>query len=319
MHIVKRDDYKKRPGWDAVVRLGIDDCETYKNAGKSQFKWDGLTCDEKSIIKSVNGKPQIIPVFYAAYHEYGTNEVGSLSTFETGSRWVDEEAAQILVKLAAVLSNTAKVKAIYEDYENDRWSMGLDKVSEDDFNKSIAKLAFHRDELAASFKKAKEEREQKYKAENAAREKQAEEDNLASDREVNLVLWPNPTPEQRVIIDALHTVKFSIRNDGVVYANGRRFMSSAGMEYFMNSLNMTLSSCSDAGAYVGEKVISRACAQGVAMQVIEWGNTAKDNSISDRAWRMASIDGIISYNPLTYQIMFSHWAGMARVYTSRGF
>lgn len=77
MHIAKSDKYKKRPGWTALVRLGIDDCEAYKSGGGSLFKWDGLTCDDKSIIQAVNSKPQTIPVFYAAYHEYGAMESGN--------------------------------------------------------------------------------------------------------------------------------------------------------------------------------------------------------------------------------------------------
>lgn len=48
MHVVKSEDYKKRPGWDALVRLGIDDCNTYKNGGKSVFKWGDQSCDEKA-------------------------------------------------------------------------------------------------------------------------------------------------------------------------------------------------------------------------------------------------------------------------------
>ncbi len=35
-----------------------------------------------------------------------------------------------------------------------------------------------------------------------------------------------------MIVDALHTIKFTIRNDGVAYANGRWFMSIAGLEFF---------------------------------------------------------------------------------------
>lgn len=132
MHIVKSDDYKKRPGWPALVRLGTDDCETYKSGGGSLFKWDGLTCNDKSIILAVNSKPQTIPVFYAAYHEYGSYGVGELSNFDNSTR-TGEEASKILVNLTTVLNNPAKVDAIYADYEKDRWSMGLGTVNESDF------------------------------------------------------------------------------------------------------------------------------------------------------------------------------------------
>jgi hypothetical protein len=122
-----------------------------------------------------------------------------------------------------------------------------------------------------------------------------------------------------MIIDALHTVKFTIRNDGVAYANGRRFMSVAGLESLKNSLNMSMESCSDVGAYVDEKVVGRACVQALARDIVEWGKTAKDSSISDRAWNAAAVDGSITYNPIKWEILFSHWAGMARVYASRGY
>ncbi|EPO4457874.1 hypothetical protein ACUAWN_000311 [Escherichia coli] len=266
----------------------------------------------------MNEKPQSIPIFYAAYHEYGSHEVGSISTFEHVAR-ISDEMAKIPVNLATVLSNPAKVDAIYDDYENDRWSMGLNKVSRSDFKNSIAAFAKNRDALASSYQKAHDENQKQYQAERDARVKREKAESIASEREINLVLWQNPTPEQRMIVDAFHTVKFTIRNDGVAYANGRRFMSVAGLESLKNSLNMSMESCSDVGAYVDEKVVSRACVQALARDIVEWGKTAKDSSISDRAWNAAAVDGSITYNPIKWEILFSHWAGMARVYASRGY
>ena len=227
--------------------------------------------------------------------------------------------AKIPVNLATVLSNPAKVDAIYDDYENDRWSMGLNKVSRSDFKNSIAAFTKNRDALASNYQKAHDENQKQYQAERDARVKREKAESIASEREINLVLWQNPTPEQRMIVDAFHTVKFTIRNDGVAYANGRRFMSVAGLESLKNSLNMSMESCSDVGAYVDEKVVSRACVQALARDIVEWGKTAKDSSISDRAWNAAAVDGSITYNPIKWEILFSHWAGMARVYASRGY
>ncbi len=318
MHVVKSEEYKKRAGWDALIRLGIDDCNTYKNGGKSLYKWGDRSCDEKGLIKAVNEKPQSIPIFYAAYHEYGSYEVGSIPTFEHGAR-VSDEMAKIPLNLATVLSNPARVDAIYDDYENDRWSMGLNKVSKSDFKNSIATFTKNRDALASNYQKIHDENQKQYQAERDTQAKREKTESIASEREINLVLWQNPTPQQRMIIDALHTVKFTIRNDGIAYANGRRFMSVAGLESLKNSLNMSMVSCSDVGAYVDEKVISQACVQGLAEGIIEWGKTAKDRSISDRAWNAAAMDSSINYNPIKWEILFSHWAGMARVYASRGY
>lgn len=318
LHIVKSDDYKKRPGWDAMIRLGIDDCETYKSGGASFFKWDGLTCNDKSIIQAVNNKPQSIPLFYAAYHEYGGYGIGGLSSFDNGDR-AGEEAANVMVNLATALNNPKKVEVIYTDYEKERWSMGLDKVNEGDFKNSLATLAMERDKLVSNYQKLHDENQQRYRAEREAQAKRTQEELIASERPINLVLWSNPTPEQKIILNALNTIKFTIRGNRVTYANGRWFMSVDGLESLRNSLDMSMSSCSDVGAYAGEKVISRACVQGLAGNIVEWGKTAKDTSISDRAWRAAAIDGSITYNPIKYEILFGHWAGMARVYASRGY
>ncbi|WP_249544273.1 hypothetical protein [Escherichia coli] len=316
MHIVKSDDYKKRPGWPALVRLGTDDCETYKSGGGSLFKWDGLTCNDKSIILAVNSKPQTIPVFYAAYHEYGSYGVGELSNFDNSTR-TGEEASKILVNLTTVLNNPAKVDAIYADYEKDRWSMGLGTVNESDFKKSLATFAQERDKLASEYHKLRDANQKRYLAERDERIKREKEEAMASEKTIDLVLWQNPTVEQQMVVDALHTIKFTIRNDGVAYANGRRFMSIAGMEYLRNSLALSMESCSDAGAYVGDTALNRACIQGLARNIVEWGKTANDRSISDRTWNAAAMDGSINYNPIKYEILFSHWAGMARVYSAR--
>ncbi|EMV5331351.1 hypothetical protein AACL97_000747 [Escherichia coli] len=318
MHIAKSDKYKKRPGWTALVRLGIDDCEAYKSGGGSLFKWDGLTCDDKSIIQAVNSKPQTIPVFYAAYHEYGGNGVGELSRFDNSSK-TGEEASKILVNLAIALSNPAKVDAIYTDYGNDRWSMGLVTVNESDFKTSLATFAQERDKLASEYQKLRNENQKRYRAERDERIKREKEESKASEKTIDLVLWQNPTAEQQMIVDALHTIKFTIRNDGVAYANGRWFMSIAGLEFFRNSQDLSMKSCSDAGAYVGETALNRACVQGIARSIVEWGKTASDRTISDGAWNAAALDGSINYNPVKYEILFSHWAGMARVYSARGY
>ena len=318
MHIVKSDDYKKRPGWPALVRLGTDDCETYKSGGNSLFKWDGLTCDDKNIIQAVNGKPQSIPVFYAAYHEYGSYGIGELSSFDNSTQ-TGEEASKILANLATTLNNPAKVDTIYADYEKDRWSMGLGTVNEVDFKKSLAAFARERDKLTSEYQKLHDGNQKQYQAERDERIKLEKEASIASEKTIDLVLWQNPTTEQQMIVDALHTVKFTIRNDGVAYANGRRFMSVAGLESLRNSLDLSMASCSDVGAYVGEKALDHACVQGMARNIVEWGKTANDRSISDRAWNTAATDGSINYNPVKYEILFSHWAGMARVYSARGY
>ncbi|MGI8490008.1 hypothetical protein QWJ20_15935 [Pectobacterium sp. S5] len=318
MHMVKSNDYKERPGWDAVVRLGDDDCQVYRSGGESFFKWDGATCDTKIVIDSVNTKPQNIPVFYAAYHEYGRYGIGEISHFNNSDA-TREQAIKLMVNLSEVLSTPEKIDSIFADYERDYRRMGLDKVEEGGFKKRLVDFAQKRDELTSNYQKFHDENQKRYQAERDTQIKREKEASIASEREIALVLWQNPTPEHQIIVDALRTVKFTIRNDGVAYANGRRFMSVMGLEYLRNSLNMSMASCSDVGAYIGEKALNRACVRGIARNIVEWGKTAKDSSISDRAWNAAAMEGSINYNPIKYEILFSHWAGMARVYASRGY
>ena len=317
LHLKKSEDYKKRPGWQAFERLATDDCRVYKSGGKSLFKWGGITCDTNGAIKYINETPNVISVFYAAYHEYGGYEMGGFSSFDNTKR-LPEEVTGMFANLAKELNNPEKANAIYADYESDRWSMGLNEISESDFKKHISSFAAKQQEFTSQYQQVRNDNQQRYKAEYEAAEKQKRERNIASERPINLVLWSNPTPAQRRILDALGTIKFTIREDGIAYANGRRFIGINGLEYFKNSLDLSLASCSDVGAYIGESSISISCANGLAQDIVEWGKTANNHSISDAAWSAAAVDSSINFNVIKYEISFSHWVGMARVYASRG-
>ncbi|PNM25777.1 hypothetical protein A6J66_017295 [Yersinia enterocolitica] len=317
LHLKKSDEYKKRPGWQVFERLATDDCRVYKSGGSSLLKWQDLPCDASGGIKYINETPSVIPVFYAAYHEYGSYGVGALSSFEDSGR-LSEETVGFFANLAKALNTPTKVDAIYADYESDRWSMGLDEISESDFKKHISSFAAKQQEFMSQYQKAQNDNQLRYKAEHEAADKQKREQNIASERPINLVLWDNPTSAQKLVTNALGTIKFTIRNDGVAYANGRRFMSVSGLEYFRNSLDISLSSCADVGAYIGENSIGMSCANGLAQDIVEWGKTAKNSSISDPAWNAAAVDSSINYNVIKYELSFSHWVGMARVYSARG-
>ncbi|MFM1453851.1 hypothetical protein WFP04_19120 [Yersinia enterocolitica] len=317
LHLKKSNEYKKRPGWQVFERLATDDCRVYKSGGNSLLKWQDLPCDTSGGIKYINETPNVIPVFYAAYHEYGSYDVRALSSFEDSGR-LSEEMAGFFANLAKTLSTTAKVDAIYADYESDRWSMGLNEISEPDFKKHISSFAAKQQEFMYQYQKTQNDNQLRYKVEHKAAEKQKREQNIASERPINLVLWDNPTSAQKLVTNALGTIKFTIRNDGMAYANGRRFMAVNGLEYFRNSMDISLSSCADVGAYIGEGTIGMSCADGLAEDITEWGKTAKNSSISDAAWNAAAVDSSINYNVIKYEILFSHWVGMARVYSSRG-
>lgn len=317
LHLKKSEEYKKRPGWQAFEKLATDDCRVYKSGGKSLFKWGGTNCDASGAIKHINETPNVIPVFYAAYHEYGGYEMGAISSFDNTKR-LPEEATGMLANLAKELNDPKKVNTIYADYVSDRWSMGLNEISESDFKTHISSFAAKQQEFMSQYQQAQNDNQQRYNDEHEAAEKQKREQNIASERPINLVLWDNPTSAQRRVTDAIGTIKFTIRNDGWSYANGRRFIGVSGLEYFRNSLDMSLASCSDVGAYIGESSIAMSCANGLAQDIVEWGKTANNHSISDAAWSAAAVDSSINFNVIKYEISFSHWAGMARVYASRG-
>lgn len=318
LHIKKSDAYKERPGWEAFEKLTADDCQSYKRGGKHLISWSSAGCGTDEAILFINTKPNIIPMLYAAYHEYGSDGVGSLSSFENTGR-EGEEAAAITARLSRALGDQEKVNLIYADFKKDRWSMGLIDISEADFMKEISNFAAQSVRMETDYQKIKSDNQARYKAEREAAEQQKVEQNLASERQISLVTWSNPTPAQRYLQDALDTITFTVRNDGWSYANGRKFMAVYGLSSFRNSLDLSLESCADIGAYTDSSRISIACVKGLAADIKEWGSVAKDSSISDAAWRSAAVDGSINYNPVKYQILFSHWAGMARVYSSKGF
>lgn len=317
LHIKKSDTYKERPGWKAFEKLAVEDCQSFKNGDKHLIPWSSAACGTDDAIKFINTKPNVIPTIYAAYHEYGSDGVGGLSSFENTGR-EHEEAAAIAAGLSRALGNQEKVSLIYADFKKDRWSMGLIDISEADFRKGISDFAAQSVRLEADYQKIKSDSQARYKAEREAAEKQRVEQNLASERQISLVTWNNPTPAQRYLLDALDTIKFTVRNDGWSYANGRKFMAVYGLSSFKNSLDLSLESCADIGAYTDSSGISIACVKGLAADIKEWGSVANDDSISDAAWRSAAVEGSINYNPVKYQILFSHWAGMARVYSSKG-
>ncbi len=317
-HISDNYDYKKRPGWDALMRIAIDDCDVHKNGGKSTFSWEGFTCDDRGIIRAVNSNSQAIPLFYAAYHEYGSRRVGTLSGFENNSK-NGQEIYKLLANLADALKEPSKVNAIYADFKNDRQSMDLNEVSESTFKGTLASLSKDSDKFAAEYQNIHDGKKFNNSEKDNELTKHKPENYLNSEKEIDLVLWRNPTPSQQLVIDALQTVRFTIRNDGIAYANGRRFMPVSGLSSLQNSLDMSMESCSEVGAYVGEKKVSTSCIQGFANSIKEWGAVAKDRSISERAWNSAAMNASIAYNPVKWEILFSHWAGLARLYSSRGY
>lgn len=135
--------YKKRPGWQPVLILAADDCKTWKSGGKSLIDWNGEACSAEGLIQSVNKKPENIPAFYAAYHEYGTGGVRAIDVTDNSPL----NYLNFAHSLAEKLSSQAVVSNIYNDYKVDRKAMGLDEVSQADFIRKLNELSSRKDAI----------------------------------------------------------------------------------------------------------------------------------------------------------------------------
>ena len=133
----KNAAYQNRPGWIPVQILAQDDCRTWKNKGKSLIDWSGESCGPEGLIKSINKRPEKIPVFYAAYHEYGAPGVRAIDVRD-GSPL---NYLNYAYDLSKKLSSSAVITGIYNDYENDRKAMGLVEVSQETFIQRLNELS----------------------------------------------------------------------------------------------------------------------------------------------------------------------------------
>ena len=130
-------EYKRRPGWQPIVILSTDDCQTWKSKGKSLIDWSGEICGPDGLIKAINKKPENIPAFYAAYHEYGTGGVRAIDVRDNSQL----NYLNFVNDLAKKLSSSAVVLKIYDDYIIDRKPMGLAEVSRENFVKQLNELS----------------------------------------------------------------------------------------------------------------------------------------------------------------------------------
>lgn len=128
-------EYQRRPGWDALVLLAKDDCETAKAGGKTLLKWSG-ECSIKPLIDAVNKKPEKIPEFYALYHQYGAPGVLAIDVRDTSKMNYFNYLNSVSKSLSASI-----IDRIYADFKNDYKAMGLDEVSKSDFTKSLTSFS----------------------------------------------------------------------------------------------------------------------------------------------------------------------------------
>ncbi|MGJ0637870.1 hypothetical protein [Xenorhabdus bovienii] len=107
-----------------------------------------------------------------------------------------------------------------------------------------------------------------------------------------------------------HNIRDSKGNKTQEYGNptiyGKPFFGD--LYLYPRALLNQARSCEKASAYVRAN-IDNACKSAIVAGVKDWIGTARDPNISDVAWRAAANNAIIGDS-----IIFSHWAGMARVH-----
>lgn len=319
VHLVKDKSYKERPGWAALMELGNYDCQMYKNSRESffNFTWAYSSCDANAVIEAINTRPDWIPIFYAAYHEYGGVNMGTMDMPDH-----KEHMRIAILGLAAKLAQFLKAgswhDSLYENYKYDSWNMGLKDVGKHKFIESLEHFSLRQAEFEQKTNELDVVYWEQKKAADEAELKREQDELMASERPISLTLWANPTPEQKIIANAINTIHFSAKGNGRMYVNGRVFLPTTALSDFRLSLDYTINECSEIGTYTNEKSIRRECVQQLAKDIVAWGKTASDRAITDTAWACAAEESFPRYNALDYQILYSHWAGMARVYSSRG-
>ncbi|UAN57412.1 hypothetical protein [Serratia sp. JSRIV004] len=338
LHLKKSEGYKNRPGWAALVALSNDDCQASKSHGTSLIDWGDSACTPSKLIETVNAKPELIPVFYAAYHEYGEGKNGVVKGLARDGYGLSETSTQSLLfmsNLAVRVSDKKTVEAVYSDFKGDRWSMGLADVSESDFKLSLSKFADKAPEIKNKYDQAERERIDKVVRENERIS--AEQDKRRAEIEASLTsmrFYPDfgstPSASEKLIKQQLDQLKFtrkqSVDGSGRLtagmgyYLEGRKIYPTGyfDVDDFIRSIRISIRGCYEVGAYTESKAVNNACVEGIAQGIKEWGAAARDKSISDRAWFYGASEGTLRHSALVEEILFSHWAGMARVYSSRG-
>lgn len=317
--IAKNENYKQRPGWEVANSLLADDCKVSKSNGESLLNWNDEPCEKQNSLESVFSKipKDKAPIFYLFYHEVSLSDRDKIIAYKDDNLAFQREMEIFALRMSQTSASSSSVARIYNDYQIDAWSMGLPELNEEEFKESLSSFSKSGAALQANINSITDEISKRNAKNESRKSEEAKRAALESEVEVTLSLWSNPLPSQLVILNAFKGIAFSKKSDGWLYANGKKFIPLSSLSELGNVINISLSDCIDAGAYTGHKEVEIYCAEGIARGIADWGKTAK--TVSEKAWWYGRAEGIISYNPIKYEILFSHWAGMARLYSSRGY
>ncbi|CDL79912.1 hypothetical protein [Xenorhabdus cabanillasii] len=286
----------------AVATIFNEDKETYESGGKSLIEWDKVKLKSNKITKDdivslIIGSNEP-PLDESSLHFYNIyyllRDVNFIDSCERSANCV-------LGALESGASNVLKDgdQKFLESYRADN-----KKFKFKHYNPEKIKPLMH--EIAIGLVKMKDDREKQEIEENSKLpDTQPFEFKYINDKYVNAAL---------ALINTAKLEKHNIRDKNGNKTKEYRKPTIYGKPFFGDlylyprALLKQARSCEKASAYVRAN-IDNACKSAIVAGVKDWIETARDPNISEVAWRAAANDAIIGD-----EILFSHWAGMARVH-----
>lgn len=261
-----------------------NDCEVSATGGSSIVSWPHrYDCgDDEKIVKLASEKKQIpfVILISSVLKKYG--DIGFLKKSGDPAKYIKKDT------LISIISSEASMNQLYNDY--------IDGVNEYGF-KTLSKSAF-------------------YSCFDEIRKKSISQN--SDGVIVKFDFGENLSADEKKVIAALNTVKFT-SSAGYVFAEGRKLTPEYSSGSFVDAIKMNINDCYEIGEYANQKAIPSMCVNALVDSIKEWGVMSRDRTISDNAWSRAYRDASVTYNPIKYQISFSHWVGMARLYRSKGY
>lgn len=289
----------------AMKTLIIDDKETYTEDGKSAIDWRKMPASvvdftDKDISELISGKAMYsngekIPSLYAFYF------ILKESNVDLSCAVSNECVVQAMMSGAKNIVDN-KNKNFIEKYNSDNAIFKFDI-----YNASETKYII--DNMADKFTAARKQIKDKEIANNnSLPEKKRIFIDLSNDDYVNKAL--NIINSEGVFLSVSRDHNGNKYNNYVTPSiNEKKIYMSP--KIFKWKITNTFKVCEDISVYANVNV-TNSCKDGVLLGVKNWIDASKDKNISEMAWRIAAGEATAGD-----EILFSHWAGMARIHQKR--
>ncbi|CDG86632.1 hypothetical protein [Xenorhabdus bovienii] len=292
----------------AVATIFNEDKETYESGGKSLIEWDKVKLESNKITKDdivslIIGSNEL-PLDESSLHFYNIyyllRDVNLIDSCELSANCV----------LGALESGASSMLKDGDHKFLESYRADNKKFKFKHYDPEKIKPFMH--EIATGLVKMKEDREKQENEENSKfPDTEPFKFKYTNDEYANaaLKLINNAKLEDHNLRD-LKGNKTKAYGKPTIY--GKPFIIK--LYTYPRALLNQVKECEKASAYVNTD-IDNLCKRAVVTGVRDWIDTARNPSISESAWRAAASDAIIFRGALRdVDIMFSHWAGMARVY-----